>query len=76
MGIASSNYKIISEPTTATNVLCYYTKEWELVKEELTKDPNQICLTSDNWKFEHTIDEYICVTAHWVVSDWKLQKNN
>ncbi|MBA0881434.1 hypothetical protein Goshw_001567, partial [Gossypium schwendimanii] len=32
-----------------------------------------ICLTSDNWNSEHTNDEYIYITAHWVYKDWKLQ---
>ncbi|TYG51484.1 hypothetical protein ES288_D10G261400v1 [Gossypium darwinii] len=36
--------------------------------------PGLICLTSNNWNSEHTNDEYICITAHWVDKDWKLQK--
>ncbi|MBA0637581.1 hypothetical protein Godav_025990, partial [Gossypium davidsonii] len=30
--------------------------------------------TSDNWSSKHTNDECICITAHWVDKDWKLQK--
>ncbi|MBA0780411.1 hypothetical protein Gotri_004511 [Gossypium trilobum] len=52
----------------------YYAKERDRVKEELAKVPSLICLTSDNWNSEHTNDEYICITAHWVDKDWKLQK--
>ncbi|KAG4164011.1 hypothetical protein ERO13_D01G209133v2, partial [Gossypium hirsutum] len=74
MRIASPNFKNISRYTAARDVLMYYAKERDRVKEELAKAPGLICLTSDNWNSEHTNDEYICVTTHWVDKDWKLQK--
>ncbi|KAG4137558.1 hypothetical protein ERO13_D07G078850v2 [Gossypium hirsutum] len=74
MRIASLNFKNISRHTAARDVLMYYAKERDRVKEELAKAPGLICLTSDNWNSEHTNDEYICITAHWVDKDWKLQK--
>ncbi|TYJ42150.1 hypothetical protein E1A91_A03G068800v1 [Gossypium mustelinum] len=74
MRIASPNFKNISRYTAARDVLMYYAKERDRVKEELAKAPGLICLTSDNWNSEHTNDEYICITAHWVDKDWKLQK--
>ncbi|KAG8481267.1 hypothetical protein CXB51_026032 [Gossypium anomalum] len=72
--IASLNFKNISRYTTARDVLMYYAKERDRVKEELAKASGLICLTSDNWNSEHTNDEYICITAHWVNENWKLQK--
>ncbi|PPD91941.1 hypothetical protein GOBAR_DD11131 [Gossypium barbadense] len=74
MRIASPNFKNISRHTAARDVLMYYAKERDRVKEELAKAPGLICLTSDNWNSEHTNDEYICIIAHWVDKDWKLQK--
>ncbi|KAK8296216.1 hypothetical protein V6Z12_D05G110800 [Gossypium hirsutum] len=74
MRIASPNFKNISRHTAARDVLMYYAKERDRVKEELAKAPGLICLTFDNWNSEHTNDEYICITAHWVDKDWKLQK--
>ncbi|KAG8478905.1 hypothetical protein CXB51_028764 [Gossypium anomalum] len=59
---------------SAKDILMYYAKERDHVKEELAKAPGLICLTSDNWNSEHTNDEYICITAHWIDKDWKLQK--
>ncbi|MBA0782902.1 hypothetical protein Gotri_000714 [Gossypium trilobum] len=41
---------------------------------KLAKAPGLICLTFDNWNSEYTNDEYICITAHWVYKDRKLQK--
>ncbi|TYG98703.1 hypothetical protein ES288_A10G138200v1 [Gossypium darwinii] len=72
MRIASPNFKNISRATR--DVLMYYAKERYRVKEELAKALGLICLTSDNWNSEYTNDEYICITAHWVDKDWKLQK--
>ncbi|TYH00903.1 hypothetical protein ES288_A09G013800v1 [Gossypium darwinii] len=74
MSIASPNFKNISRYTAARDVLMYYAKERYHVKEELAKTPGLIFLTSDNWNSEHTNDEYICITAHWVDENWKLQK--
>ncbi|TYG49799.1 hypothetical protein ES288_D10G123200v1 [Gossypium darwinii] len=74
MRIASPNFKNISRQTATRDVLKYYAKERDHVKEELAKAPGLICLTSDNWNSEHSNDEYICIIAHWVDKDWKLQK--
>ncbi|KAK8279060.1 hypothetical protein V6Z12_D09G086100 [Gossypium hirsutum] len=74
MRIASPNFNNISRHIAARDVLMYYAKERDHVKEELAKAPGLICLTSDNCYSEHTNDEYICVTAHWVDNYWKLQK--
>ncbi|TYG83962.1 hypothetical protein ES288_D01G211000v1 [Gossypium darwinii] len=74
MRIASPNFKNTSRFTAAKDVLMYYAKERNRVKEELTKAPGLICLTFDNWNSEHTNDEYICITSHWIDKDWKLHK--
>ncbi|TYI23854.1 hypothetical protein ES332_A06G194000v1 [Gossypium tomentosum] len=75
MRLASLNFKNIRRYTATRDVLMYYTKERDHVKKELAKTPGLICLTSDNWNSEHTNDEYICITAHLVDKDWKLQKS-
>ncbi|MBA0729451.1 hypothetical protein Golax_020353, partial [Gossypium laxum] len=59
----------ISRPTTTRDVLIYYAKETGHVKEKLAKAFGLGCLTSDDWNFEHTNDEYIFVTTHWVDKD-------
>ncbi|KAG8502878.1 hypothetical protein CXB51_000702 [Gossypium anomalum] len=74
ISIARPNLKNISKYTAARVVLIYYAKERDRVKEELAKAPGLICLTYDNWNSEHTNDEYICITAHWVDENWKVQK--
>ncbi|MBA0825032.1 hypothetical protein Goarm_021655 [Gossypium armourianum] len=74
MSVVSPNFKNISRQTATRDVLIYYAKEKDHVKEKLVKAPGLICLTSDNWNSEHTNDKYICITAHWVDKNWKLQK--
>ncbi|MBA0636696.1 hypothetical protein Godav_028975 [Gossypium davidsonii] len=74
MSIFSPNFKNISRPTTTRDVLIYYAKEIDHVKEKLAKAFGLGCLTSDDWNSEHTNDEYIFVTTHWVDKDCKLQK--
>ncbi|MBA0611278.1 hypothetical protein Godav_011977 [Gossypium davidsonii] len=74
--IANSNFKNISRHTVARDVLMYYAKDRDHVKEELAKAPGLICLTSNNWNSEHTNDEYICITTHWIDKDWKLQRES
>ncbi|MBA0826194.1 hypothetical protein Goarm_011072 [Gossypium armourianum] len=72
--IVSLNFKNKSRQTTIRDVLMYYAKERDHVKEELAKTHGLICPTSNNWNSEYNNDEYICITAHWVDKDWKLQK--
>ncbi|MBA0795915.1 hypothetical protein Gohar_006740 [Gossypium harknessii] len=74
ISIFSLNFKNKSRQTTIRDVLMYYAKERDHVKEELAKTHGLICPTSNNWNSEHNNDEYICITAHWVDKDWKLQK--
>lgn len=42
--------------------------------DDLQNAPSRIAFTTDNWRSEHTDDEYMCITAHWVDANWKLQK--
>ncbi|TYG74062.1 hypothetical protein ES288_D04G152600v1 [Gossypium darwinii] len=72
--VEEPGFRYMMRIATARDVLMYYAKERDRVKEELAKAPGLICLTSDNWNSEHTNDEYICIAAHWVDKDWKLQK--
>jgi hypothetical protein len=48
-----------------------YSKEKLKLKQELATIPNRISLTFDLWE-SCTTETYICVTAHYVDADWKL----
>ncbi|KAL6559716.1 hypothetical protein OROGR_004833 [Orobanche gracilis] len=66
-------YNNVSRHTHKRDAMRYYNEERKNIEYELQKAPGRICFTTDNWKSDHTHDEYMCITAHWVDSDWKLQ---
>lgn len=45
----------------------------ERAKLILTMKDQRVCLTTDIWSSIQNFN-YMCLTAHWVDSDWKLQK--
>lgn len=51
-----------------------YVEDRDKVKDMLLKVPGRICLTTDNWKSNHTYQLYICITAYFMDSAWKLHK--
>lgn len=48
-----------------------YTKEKPKLKQQLTTIPNRISLSFDLWE-SNTTETYICLTAHFVDANWKL----
>jgi len=48
-----------------------YMKEKLKLKQELATIPNRVSLTFDLWE-SNTAETYICLTAHFVDADWKL----
>jgi len=54
-----------------TYVFDLYTKAKLKLKQELATIPNRISLTVDLWE-SCTTETYICLTAHFVDANWKL----
>ena len=42
--------------------------------KDLGKPLRGMCLTSNNWTYEHTRDEFMRVTTHKIDKYWKIQK--
>ncbi|KAF7827091.1 zinc finger BED domain-containing protein RICESLEEPER 2-like [Senna tora] len=74
MQAMNPKFKNLSRHTIKRDLMSSYKKEKEVVKSELSEVVGSISLTTDNWRSEHTMDEYICVTAHWIDANWKLHK--
>lgn len=66
-------FVVPSRVTIARDVHHLYFKERVKLMEVLTTTGQRVCLTSDCWT-SRTQMSYMCLTAHYVDSDWKLQK--
>ncbi|KNA03227.1 hypothetical protein SOVF_211200, partial [Spinacia oleracea] len=71
---ACPNYKVLSRHTLRKDALKHYDEERQIVELDMQNAPGRISFTSDNWRNDSTQDEYICITAHWIDNNWKLQK--
>ncbi|XP_057722344.1 zinc finger BED domain-containing protein RICESLEEPER 2-like isoform X1 [Arachis stenosperma] len=65
------NVMPISSDTIRADVLKIHMREKEKLKQTLASIPNRICLTSYLWT-TCTTELYICLSAHFVDSNWKL----
>ncbi|KAF7820887.1 zinc finger BED domain-containing protein RICESLEEPER 2-like [Senna tora] len=74
MQATNPEFKNLSRHTIKRDLMSSYKKEKEVVKSELSAVVGRISLTTDNWRSEHTMDEYICITGHWIDANWKLHK--
>lgn len=71
---ANPQFNAFSRHTLRRELLTLYVSERDRIKELMLNAKGHICLTTDNWRNEYTMEEDICITAHFVDSEWKLQK--
>jgi len=71
MSKANSNFVPFSHSTVKRELLSMYARERDNMKDALLKAPGRICLTTDNWKLNHTYQHFICITSCFVDSAWK-----
>jgi hypothetical protein len=62
----------VSRVTIRKDCIKVFETEKDKIKKKI-KNIDMISLTSDCWTSNQTI-EYMCLTAHFIDSDWKLQK--
>ena len=74
MSKANPNFVSFSCSTAKRELLSMYVGDRDKVKDMLLKVLGRICLTTDNWKSNHTYQYYICITTHFVDRAWKLHK--
>ncbi|XP_057803483.1 zinc finger BED domain-containing protein RICESLEEPER 2-like [Salvia miltiorrhiza] len=73
MSMNQPQFEKISRATAKKDVINVYNIEKK--KMQLTlKDINKISLTTDIWKSKVQKISYMCVTGHFVDSEWQLQK--
>uniref|UniRef100_A0A803N0A9 BED-type domain-containing protein n=1 Tax=Chenopodium quinoa TaxID=63459 RepID=A0A803N0A9_CHEQI len=71
---ATPKFKPFGRATTNRDLLKAYVLERDKLKDLLSNVSGRICLTTDNWKSNHTRQHFICVTSHFVDDSWKLRK--
>ncbi|KAK9150923.1 hypothetical protein Syun_009232 [Stephania yunnanensis] len=65
--------KLVKRRTITRDCLEMYNVEKAKLKKILTKNSQRVCLTTYTWtSLQNT--SYMCLTAHYVDDDWKLQK--
>ena len=65
-------YQRVSRSTIKSECIKVFDLEKEKIKK-IFKSIDRISITSDCWTLNQTIG-YMCLTAHYIDSDWKLQK--
>ena len=68
----SPTLKLPSGNTVKADIVKVHKREVAKLKKILVSIPNRICLTSDLWT-SSTNEGFICLTAHFVDENWKLQ---
>lgn len=67
------SFKIPSRWTITRDCYQLYLDEKHKLKQLLKNNTGRICLTTDSWTSIQRIN-YMCLTAHFIDNDWKLNK--
>ena len=65
-------FKPFSRHSARRELVKMYVKGRENMKDFILNAPGRVVMTTNNWKNDSTNEEYICVTAHLVDSNWQL----
>ncbi|KAH7663342.1 Tam3-transposase (Ac family) protein [Dioscorea alata] len=73
MDVACSRYKVPSRWTLSRDCYQLYLVEMMKLKTYFKKSSQRINITTDTWTSLQRLN-YMCITAHFIDSDWKLHK--
>ena len=73
MWVTEPKFVVPSRSTITRDCLKLYLKERTKLKEVLTKNEQQVCLTTDTWTSCQNMI-YMCLTAHFIDDSWRLHK--
>ncbi|KAL1148125.1 hypothetical protein V6Z11_A10G103600 [Gossypium hirsutum] len=73
MFVACPRFHIPSRTTMTRDVYQLYLDERVKIKQLLRSSCSKVCLTTDTWTFLQR-GNYLCITAHFIDNDWKLNK--
>ena len=70
-----SQFKIPSRWSVSRDCFKFYEDEKKLLLTLLKSANQRVCLTTDTWSSCQKVN-YMCLTAHYIDNDWKLNKKN
>ncbi|KAH1081637.1 hypothetical protein J1N35_021398 [Gossypium stocksii] len=73
MSMACPRFHIPSRTTMTRDVYQLYLDERVKIKQLLRSSCSRVCLTTDTWTSLQRVN-YLCITAHFIDNDWKLNK--
>lgn len=73
MSIACPMFSVPSRRTTTKDVYDMYMNEKRQLMSFLKQCTQRICITTDTWTSIQRVN-YMCLTAHFIDDEWKLQK--
>ncbi|KAK5826513.1 hypothetical protein PVK06_021435 [Gossypium arboreum] len=73
MFVACPKFHIPSRTTMTRDVYQLYLDERVKIKQLLKSSCSRVCLTTDTWTSLQRVN-YLCITAHFIDNDWKLNK--
>ncbi|KAH1082658.1 hypothetical protein J1N35_022419 [Gossypium stocksii] len=73
MFVACSRFHIPSRTTMTRDVYQLYLDERVKIKQLLRSSCSRACLTTDTWTSLQRVN-YLCIIAHFIDNDWKLNK--
>ncbi|XP_024022960.1 zinc finger BED domain-containing protein RICESLEEPER 2-like [Morus notabilis] len=71
--VMQPRFSIPSRVTIAKDIYQLFLEERKKLRVEFSKGGQRICLTTDCWTSVQNIN-YLCLTVHYVDSEWTLQK--
>jgi hypothetical protein len=73
MNVVEPRFPIPSHVTVTKDCMKLYLDERKKLKDILSMKGQKVCLTTDTWTSVQNLN-YLCLTCHFIDSDWKYQK--
>jgi hypothetical protein len=73
LNVVEPRFLIPSRVTVAKDNMKLYLNERKKLKDVLSTKGQKVCLTTDTWTSVQNLN-YLCLTCHFIDSDWKYQK--
>ncbi|XP_070049839.1 zinc finger BED domain-containing protein RICESLEEPER 2-like [Nicotiana tomentosiformis] len=73
MTVAQPYFRIPSRSTVTRDCFDLFNEEKQKLKRSFIETKQRVCITTDTWTSIQRIN-YMCITAHWIDSEWNMHK--